>query len=467
MSNIAQAIDMVKNGSSLKEACRSFNIPESTLRNQLRSVGVQSPGQKSWHSNLEKKPEIRRLRKLGFSLSEISVQTGVNPHSISSWCSDIVLSEEQIKKNLGTNFKKKKKAIALRKQGKYVTEIAVELKVSKASVCEWVSSHEKETGEDLHTKANLRKKKEDSVKCGSDKVDLKAAVAQRLKGWSVKEIAEKLSVSVHAVKTVLQQHVFTVDELAEINIKNIERIKKRRELGELKPAGGVREGSGRAKTGYYKGIYCGSTYELCWVVYALDHNIGFSRFPDTLKHNGVTYIPDFLLADGVTIIELKGYERESSVAKKTAVAEHHGYTVKVLRKENLTFAFEHITKYGVTAENCYSLYDGYKPKYELVCSQCETKFQRDHKPRENKDNVVFCSRRCSGKYRTIKNHAQGSCKGHVASLKPRGATKLTPEQIRCIFQDSRSYSKIAKDYGVHKSMVGHIKTGRVHKELLL
>lgn len=362
-------------------------------------------------------------------------------------------------------FSKKEAAIQMRRKGKYIPEIAKQLQCSKGNVSLWISNHEKETGEDLHTKANLRKKKEDSVKCGSDKVNLKKAVEQRLQGWSVKEIAKKLSVSPHAVKLVLKQHVFSAEELDKINIKAVERIKKRRKKGELKPVGGVREGSGRAKTGYYKGIYCGSTYELCWVVYAIDHNIGFSRFPDTLKHNGVTYIPDFLLADGVTIIELKGYEREGVVAKKTAVAEHHGYTVNVLRKQDLAFAFEHITKYGVTAESCYSLYDGYKPKHDLVCSCCNIKFQREKLNRNKDKKIVFCSKQCSGKYRFAKNYEMGVYKGHAASLKPRGATKLTPEQIRCIFQDSRSYSKIAKDYGVHKSMVGHIKTGRVHSRI--
>lgn len=95
----------------------------------------------------------------------------------------------------------------------------------------------------------------------------------------------------------------------------------------------------------------------------------------------MTYIPDFLLADGVTIVELKGYEREGVVAKKTAVAESFGYTVKVLRKDALEFAFEHVKKYGVTVETCYTLYDGYKPKYALVCSSCQKEFQRDRNAR--------------------------------------------------------------------------------------
>lgn len=122
-------------------------------------------------------------------------------------------------------------------------------------------------------------------------------------------------------------------------------------------AGGYREGSGRAKSGRYKGIYCGSTYELCWVIYALDHNIEFSRFPTTLVgEDGLKYIPDFLLADGKTIIECKGYEYPGAVDKKTALAESLGYTVMVLRKEDLQHAFEYVKNtYGTS--KFYTLYE--------------------------------------------------------------------------------------------------------------
>lgn len=458
MTNLAQAIHMVEQGASIKGAARECYVPYATLRKRIVSLGFQTKGQTVLQNNAKHRETIRNLATSGISYAEISRQTGVNEHTVRHFCSDIVSH----KNKLFDGLSKKEAALKMRKNGEYIPEIAKKLQCNKGCISFWISSHEKETGEDLHTKANIRKKKEDAAKCGSDKVNLKKAVVQRLRGWSMNEIADNLSVSRHAIKVVLNQHAFSQNELLEIDKKVKQRIAARRKKGELKSVGGAREGSGRAKTGYYKSIYCGSTYELCWVVYALDHNIGFSRFPDTLKNDGVTYIPDFLLSDGTTIIELKGYEREGAVAKKTAVAEHHGYTVKVLRKEDLTFAFEYITKYGVTAENCYSLYDGYKPKYDLVCSCCNTKFQREHKPRKNKDDVVFCGRSCSGKYRTIKNHAQGSCKGNIASLKPRGATKLTPEQVRSIFKDSRSYSTIARDYGVHTSMVGHIKTGWVH-----
>jgi hypothetical protein len=126
-----------------------------------------------------------------------------------------------------------------------------------------------------------------------------------------------------------------------------------------KQAGGYREGSGRAKTGYYKGIYCGSTYELCWVIYSLDHGVDFIRFPGKLSLNGITYYPDFLLGDNKTIVETKGYESNDSVSKKTEVAELLGYNVVVLRKNDLAHIFEYVqVTYGT--KKYHLLYDKMK-----------------------------------------------------------------------------------------------------------
>jgi hypothetical protein len=158
-------------------------------------------------------------------------------------------------------------------------------------------------------------------------------------------------------------------------------------------SGGYRVGSGRSNSGYYKGIYCGSTYELCWVIHSLDHNIGFTRFEGLLENNGLKYYPDFILDDGKTIIETKGFEKQELVDKKTALAESFGYTVKVLRKDDLQYAFDYVKeKYNTTEYK--TLYDGYKPKYNYVCNHCATEFSRDIKL---KTNVVFCSQTCAGK----------------------------------------------------------------------
>ena len=158
-------------------------------------------------------------------------------------------------------------------------------------------------------------------------------------------------------------------------------------------SGGYRPGSGRSNSGYYKGIYCGSTYELCWVIYNLDHNIEFSRFPGKLEKDGVKYYPDFLLSDQKTIVETKGYEKQNSVDIKTKVAESFGYIVKVLRKEDLQYAFDYVQKRFNTVDYK-TLYDGYAPEYKYTCGFCQNLFSRDKKL---KTDVVFCSRTCAGK----------------------------------------------------------------------
>lgn len=160
--------------------------------------------------------------------------------------------------------------------------------------------------------------------------------------------------------------------------------------------GGYRRGSGYSKSGYYKGIYCQSTYELCWVIWALDNGIKFSRFDYTLKNETVKYVPDFILDDGITIVELKGYEDVESVNKKTKLAESFGYVVNVLYKEDLQSIFEYVTnKFGTTDYK--TLYDDYKPKYDYVCSFCDKQFSSESK---KITKIKFCSRSCCGKYRS-------------------------------------------------------------------
>jgi hypothetical protein len=75
--------------------------------------------------------------------------------------------------------------------------------------------------------------------------------------------------------------------------KASETIKRKYKNGEIKPhmlgkkhtketlqkmkdnpdCGGYRKGSGRGKSGWYKEYWCDSTYELCWLIYQLDHSI--------------------------------------------------------------------------------------------------------------------------------------------------------------------------------------------------
>lgn len=152
--------------------------------------------------------------------------------------------------------------------------------------------------------------------------------------------------------------------------------------------GGYREGSGRAKSGYYKGIYCGSSYELAWVIFQIDHGIDFKRFDHTLDDGETKYIPDFIIGD--TIYEMKGYESQESVDKKTKLAESFGYKVKVLRKKDLKVEFDWVKEH-YTYRNIWDLYDDYKPKYSYVCKYCSKSFSTDRKV---KTEIKFCSREC-------------------------------------------------------------------------
>lgn len=107
-------------------------------------------------------------------------------------------------------------------------------------------------------------------------------------------------------------------------------------------AGGIRLNSGKGKKGWYKGIYCRSTYELVYVIYNIDHNIEFAPCKRIYlyEYNGEKhkYYPDFELDDG-TIIEIKGYANEQTKAKINSVTDK---PIKVLFKNDLQYAFDYV-----------------------------------------------------------------------------------------------------------------------------
>ena len=216
--------------------------------------------------------------------------------------------------------------------------------------------------------------------------------------------------------------------------------------------GGYRVGSGRSKSGYYKGIYCGSTYELCWVIYNLDHGVLFTRFPGKIEVDDVVYYPDFLLDDGKTIIETKGYEAADSVDRKTKAAETLGYTVHVLRREDLQKEFAYVsTVYGT--EKYYTLYDEYSPTYTYVCDHCLTSFSTDVR---KKTDVIFCSRVCAGKGHT------GRSNDTIAKIDCK--RKLSKDDALAVFnRTGKSLSKIAAEFGVNKNDVWLIKQKKTYK----
>ena len=124
------------------------------------------------------------------------------------------------------------------------------------------------------------------------------------------------------------------------------RREKLSQVARLRGLGGYERGSGRGKKGWYRGYWCDSTYELVFVVWALDHEIPFERnlefFPYEYKGKVLRWMPDFRLADG-SYIEIKGYLTEQSRAK----FEFFYRALQVFTHTELRRMFEYVHgKYG-------------------------------------------------------------------------------------------------------------------------
>lgn len=112
-----------------------------------------------------------------------------------------------------------------------------------------------------------------------------------------------------------------------------------------KKSGGYRKGSGCGKSGWYKGIWCDSSWELAWVMYNLDHGIPFVRNRDRFEYEWKgkvhKYLPDFKMQDG-QYVEVKAWLNDQGRAKIAACAG-----VKVLMKSEMEPFIQYaVEKYG-------------------------------------------------------------------------------------------------------------------------
>jgi len=117
--------------------------------------------------------------------------------------------------------------------------------------------------------------------------------------------------------------------------------------------GGAREGSGRSKTGWYQGIYCGSTYELAFLIWHLDHNIPIARCTDkfiyTYEDKTHTYHPDFVVGD--TIYEIKGRLQPVDYVKIAAA------NAVLVDKTQISKYIDYVAStYHVAKDKLYTLY---------------------------------------------------------------------------------------------------------------
>lgn len=128
--------------------------------------------------------------------------------------------------------------------------------------------------------------------------------------------------------------------------------------------GGYRKNSGRSKHGYYKGIYCDSTYELAYLIYCLDHNIPIKRCEESFEYEYEgkkhLYHPDFVLNE-TQYVEIKGYHSLLVDIKLKAVNK----PIKIMYYDDLIEIFNYVSitynkKYNRSKNNFYELYDGFK-----------------------------------------------------------------------------------------------------------
>lgn len=158
-----------------------------------------------------------------------------------------------------------------------------------------------------------------------------------------------------------------------------------------KTPGGVREGSGRSKSGYYKGIFCSSTYELVYLIWCLDADIHIDRcifsIPYTYENKQHEYFPDFIVNN--TVIEIKGYHTDVVDAKEKA-AINLGYQYSIMYKDDLVEQFHYVQSTYNTRDYA-SLYDKSKHVFMYTCSNCS----KEYKSSKVKSNINYCSSKCS------------------------------------------------------------------------
>ena len=101
--------------------------------------------------------------------------------------------------------------------------------------------------------------------------------------------------------------------------ENIRRLKISSTMKKNQNAGGIRQGAGYGKGGWYKGYWCDSTWELAWVIYHIDNNINFNRnkkgFDYVYQNTTNKYYPDFIIDE--IYYEIKGRRCYDDLDDKT------------------------------------------------------------------------------------------------------------------------------------------------------
>lgn len=386
-----QALNDVSNGLSFSEAAIKNSVPRSSLLIRAKKFNITSNASKTVILSRAKREDAIVLRKQGLSFSKIGQKLNISPMTAKKHCGHIILKQKEYNQNLYRFPEKRIQAVNYRNQGMSILEIAKILNCSKSTISIWLKQED-----GVLITSEERKNNIDEKILKEKKTLINSVVEYRFNGYSYSYIAEIFNKKIDYIISVDKLYNYSEEDLIKIKEAVNKRLAYLREQGLVKPVGGFREGAERSKSGYYKGIYSSSTYELCWIIYNLDLGREVKRFDGYLKceKDNFKYYPDFI-EDGNHIIEIKGYE-DKFVSRKTALAERLGYKVSLLKKEDLKDVFEYVDKkYNVKEDSRHTLYDNYKPILLLNCSCCNKEYEVFKSKKKHKNGWKnYCSKKC-------------------------------------------------------------------------
>jgi hypothetical protein len=151
-----------------------------------------------------------------------------------------------------------------------------------------------------------------------------------------------------------------------------------------KGGGGYRDGSGRSKSGWYKGIHCDSTYELIFLVYHLERQSEVRRSTISLEYEFEgkkhRYHPDFDISG--TLYEIKGFWTPRAQAKH----EQHPEVVVVGKAEIMKMQADSSLA-GKSWNQLVEVYDDSNVEFG-TCAACSRRFCKPVK------TAKYCCKKC-------------------------------------------------------------------------
>ena len=194
-----------------------------------------------------------------------------------------------------------------------------------------------------------------STKCSNSHIisdELKNKISESCKNSEKVKIANKvqtigrISGRTNRIKNENSKKIFTCLYCDKEGVDN--RYNENRKYHKecwIKASGGIRQGSSRGKSGWYKGYWCDSSYELAYLIYNLDHNIKIERnnkgYEYTFNNEKHIFYPDFRVND--KLVEIKNYRSELTEIKLKSVDEK----IEIYYKDTINQYLEYVkNKYG-------------------------------------------------------------------------------------------------------------------------